>query len=227
MQLTTANILAVTKIELDQTAADSIWIPAVIQEIQTRCNRSFTDDDAWHDKTTASNWIRGEIPQGAVDGVNTIFTLSETPDPTKIEVYRDGQLIYNDVDYTLTNRQLDFVEPPLAGSQIPLSVNYLPLGLPDDEEPTSVPELPPDLGVAACWRTVLLAQDNPVTTLTAQNDADVKSETTGSLKVEYFENAVTKRQEITDNWSKVLKRYRIPAICTSSQISSTSLASSW
>ena len=224
MQLTTANIQSVTKVALDETAAQNIWIPAVIQEIQTRCNRAFTDDDAYKPTGSKSNWIRGEIPVGVVDGVNTIFTLAQTPDPTKIEVYRDGQLIFNEVDYTLTNRQLDFVEPPLAGSQITLSVNYLPLGLPDDEETTNVPEFPPDLDVAACWRTVILAQENPAATLTAQNDADVKSETTGSLKVEYFENAVAKRQEIASNWDKIIKRYRIPAICDSSRTQSACTA---
>lgn len=225
MQLSVANILSVTQIALDETAADNIWIPAVIQEIQQRCNRTFCDDDAWEKRQSNSNWVRDEKPEGVVDGVNRIFTLAQTPDPTKIEVYRDGQLIYNDVDYTLTNRQLDFAQAPLPGSQMAITVNYLPLGWPDDEEPSSVPELPPDLGVAACWRTVLLAQNNPAQTLAGQY-SNVKSETTGSLKVEYFDGA-TAREQLDQEWDKVIRRYRIPAICDSSQTTSPSMDSGW
>ena len=225
MQLTVANITSVTGATIDETATVNIWIPAVQQEIQIRCNRTFTGDDAWVTPSSQSAWVHGEIPGGIVNGQNTIFTLAQTPDPTTLKVWRDGQLMQIEVDYTLTNKQIEFVEAPLAGSGVPLVADYLPQGSQDDESQTSEPEYPPDLGVAACWRTVLLAQDNPVATLTAQSEGDIKSETTGGLKVEYFENSKEKRQEIQEQWDKVLRRYRIPAICDSSPIPSTSLAS--
>lgn len=224
MQLTVANVTSVTGATLDETAAENIWIPAVIQEIQGRCNRTFTGDDAWQDAGSHNNWVRGVTPDGVIDGINTIFTLPDTPDPNNIYVWRDGQLVYNEEDYTLTNRQLEFVVAPQAGSKKALVVDYLPLGLADDEETVSVPELPPDLGVAACWRTVVLAQDNPLSRLAGQNESSVKSETTGALKVEYFDNGLSVRDQILSEWAQILKRYRKPAICDSSPTSSTSMA---
>ena len=222
MQLTTANILAVTGETVDETAAENIWIPAVACEIQTRCNRTFAGDDAYAPTTGKTNWVRGEIPQGVVDGVNTIFTLAQTPDPTKLYIHRDGQLVYQGVnaDYTLTNRQIEFVLPPLPGSEVPLSADYLPLGS-DDEEESDEPDYPPDLAVAACWQIVLRADYSPLSDVNNQY-SNVKSETTGGLKVEYFEGGST-REKLNDEWAKILKRYRKPAICDSSLIPSASL----
>lgn len=230
MQLTAENITTVTGVTLDATKANNIWIPAVIQEIQTRCNRSFMGDDAYvQPQTGTTNWVN-EVPPETVDGVNKIFTLTQTPTDGKVEVYRDGQRVFQGVDYSLDveNKRIEFVEAPLPGSQIPIFVKYLPAGEVDtDAEEAEVPEFPPDLGVAACWHTVIVAQSDPASVLTAQNDSDVKAEWVGNLKVEYFGNGTEKRKEIEDTWSQVLTRYRIPAICDLSQTQSQSMPTSW
>lgn len=225
MQLTVDTICAVTKINLDTTAANNIWIPAVKQEIETRCNRSFIGDDGSHTpQSGVLSWVRYEIPVGNVDGVNTEFTLSQTPQPNKVEVYVDGQLVLPNVDYTIDEDVITFASAPVGGSEHPIWVNFLPLGLPDDEDESQEPEYPYDLGVAACWHTVIIANADP---LTAVTDGNIKSESTGSLRVEYFADSDTAKQKIEDNWAAILTRYRKPAICDSSQTQSQSMASNW
>lgn len=225
MQLTVDTIYAVTKVNLDETAATNIWIPAVKQEIETRCNRTFLGDDGAHKPQSGTiSWIRYEIPQGNVDGANTDFVLAQTPQPNKVEVYVDGQLAMPgaNADYTIENKTITFTAAPESGSEHPIWVNYLPLGAEDDEEESQEQEYPYDLGVAACWHTVLLANDDPITRTTTQTDGNIKSETTGSLKVEYFADSSTTIKQIEETWEQVLKRYRIPAICGSSQTQSAS-----
>lgn len=216
MQLTVETIYAVTKVTLDTTAANNIWIPAVKQEIQTKCNRTFLGEDGSHTPSSGMiSWIRYEIPTGEVNGVNTEYTLSQTPQPNKVEVYVDGQLVMPNVDYTIDENVITFTSAPESGSEHPIWVNYLPLGLPDDEDESAEPEYPYDLGVAACWHTVLLASDDPVARATTQSSGNIKSETTGDLKVEYFADSSTTIKQIEETWEQVLKRYRIPAICGS------------
>lgn len=230
MQLTVDTIYAVTRVNLDETAANNIWIPAVKQEIETRCNRTFMGDDAAHKPQSGTiSWVRYEIPAGVVDGVNTQFTLAQTPQPNKVEIYVDGQLIMpgENADYTMDGNTITFSSAPESGSEHPIWANYLPLGAEDDEEESQEAEYPYDLGVAACWRTVLLANEDPLNDVATTSDTNIKSESTGSLKVEYFENVTQRKEEIITKWDKVIKRYRIPAICDSSQTPSPFTGSSW
>lgn len=54
-------------------------------------------------------------PTGAINGVNTDFTLSSTPSPTSsLKVYQDGQLQQVTTDYTLAGTTITFVEAPVT-----------------------------------------------------------------------------------------------------------------
>jgi hypothetical protein len=57
-------------------------------------------------------------PTGAVNGINTIFTLPTTPGPVVL-VYRNGLLQKGGgVDYTLAATTITFVSAPLTGDLI-------------------------------------------------------------------------------------------------------------
>lgn len=57
------------------------------------------------------------IPNGDVNGVNTVFTLTLVP--TSIQVYKNGQLMEpNGVDYTQSSTTVTFVSPPNIGDLI-------------------------------------------------------------------------------------------------------------
>ena len=68
---------------------------------------------------SASNFVVGEIPSGLVNGVNTIFTLSNSP-VVSPAVYLNGmrQLAGVGNDYTLSGSTITFVLAPEAGSVI-------------------------------------------------------------------------------------------------------------
>ncbi len=58
----------------------------------------------------APSFIDGDAPTGIVDGSNTVFTLSATPDPpSSLAVYRNGLLQKIAQDYTFGGRTVQFV----------------------------------------------------------------------------------------------------------------------
>ena len=68
--------------------------------------------------SSAPAFIDNESPTGLVDGSNAIFTLSATPDPvSSLVVYRNGLLMKEGADYTLSARNITFVSAavPQAG----------------------------------------------------------------------------------------------------------------
>jgi hypothetical protein len=57
-----------------------------------------------------ASFMDGDIPSGIVDGANTSFSLSATPNPAaSLSVYRNGLLMALGADYSLTNRVIQFV----------------------------------------------------------------------------------------------------------------------
>ena len=55
-------------------------------------------------------YMDGDLPAGIVDGSNTSFTLSDTPDPaTSLALYRNGMLQKTGQDYILTGATVQFV----------------------------------------------------------------------------------------------------------------------
>jgi hypothetical protein len=55
-------------------------------------------------------FVDGETPTGAVNGVNTVFTLAQTPSPTtSLAVYRNGLRVKSVSNYTATGNSITFV----------------------------------------------------------------------------------------------------------------------
>ncbi len=59
-----------------------------------------------------------EVPSGVVDGVNKIFTLTDTPLLNSEDIYINGQLRYPTVAYTLVGNTITFVVAPWSGALI-------------------------------------------------------------------------------------------------------------
>jgi len=54
-------------------------------------------------------FVDGETPTGAVDGVNTLFTLVQSPNPAaSLAVYRNGMRIRSGLDYTSIGATITF-----------------------------------------------------------------------------------------------------------------------
>lgn len=59
-----------------------------------------------------------ETPAGAVDGVNSDYTLANTPAAGTLQVYLNGQLQELTDDYTLVGAVITMVSAPLAGDKV-------------------------------------------------------------------------------------------------------------
>lgn len=64
------------------------------------------------------NFIDNETPSGDINGINTIFTLSQTPVSGSEHLYLNGLLQDSgmDLDYTIVGRVIEFNVPPKTGS---------------------------------------------------------------------------------------------------------------
>ena len=62
--------------------------------------------------TTTSNagFVDSEVPSGAVNGVNTVFNLANTPNPAaSVALYRNGLLLKQSLDYTISSSAVTFL----------------------------------------------------------------------------------------------------------------------
>ena len=92
---------------------------------------SYTDSD-WQElaivpKTQEIKFSDREIPVGAVDSVNLIFTLQHVPVSQSEHVYINGVLQDpgQDNDYSITTNEIIFTEAPLSGSKIKCTYRYI------------------------------------------------------------------------------------------------------
>ena len=92
---------------------------------------SYTDSD-WQEltivpKTQEIKFSDREIPVGAVDSVNLIFTLQHVPVSHSEHVYINGVLQDpgQDNDYSITTNEIIFTEAPLSGSKIKCTYRYI------------------------------------------------------------------------------------------------------
>ncbi len=59
--------------------------------------------------SSVTGFIDGEIPAGAMDGSNTVFTLASTPNPaSSVMLYRNGMLLRPAVDFTISGNAITF-----------------------------------------------------------------------------------------------------------------------
>jgi len=54
-------------------------------------------------------FVDGEVPQGTIDGTNTTFSLASAPNPpSSLHLFRNGLLLKQGLDYTLSDRTIQF-----------------------------------------------------------------------------------------------------------------------
>ena len=54
-----------------------------------------------------TQFVDNETPSGTIDGVNDTFTLTYLPSPAiSLQLFKNGQLLYKDVAYTLTSQNI-------------------------------------------------------------------------------------------------------------------------
>src|ERR1700722_1776805 len=70
-------------------------------------------------------FVDQQTPTGAINGVNGVFTLAQTPSPTaSLAVYRNGLLLTAGVDYTLSGAVITFMSGLVPQSTDTLSCSY-------------------------------------------------------------------------------------------------------
>jgi hypothetical protein len=70
-------------------------------------------------------FVDQQTPTGAINGVNAVFTLAQTPSPiTSLAVYRNGLLMSAGIDYTLSGAVITFVTGLVPQSSDTLSCSY-------------------------------------------------------------------------------------------------------
>ena len=73
----------------------------------------------------AVQFVDGEIPVGAVDGKNVIFTLANEPNPmASLKVYRNGLRLRIDVDYVVEKNVITFLQMAIPQLEDLLLVDY-------------------------------------------------------------------------------------------------------
>ena len=72
---------------------------------------------------TSSNFVDKEIPSGSINGVNTAFTLANSPTAGSEHVYLNGILQESGSgnDYTISGANITFSSAPLTGEKIRVS----------------------------------------------------------------------------------------------------------
>jgi hypothetical protein len=70
-------------------------------------------------------FVDQETPTGTIDGVNAVFTLSQTPSPsTSLAVYRNGLRMSPAIDYTLSGTAITFMTASVPQPTDTLSCSY-------------------------------------------------------------------------------------------------------
>lgn len=71
-------------------------------------------------------FIDDETPTGAINGTNTVFTISKAPEAGSLKVYRGGQRQRVSQDYTLSegNKKITFTVAPVVGEVILCDFRY-------------------------------------------------------------------------------------------------------
>lgn len=65
-----------------------------------------------------------EIPTGDIDGINTEFTISETPISETQNLYLNGIFQTEVSDYTLSGTTITFVTAPQTGDELTITYQY-------------------------------------------------------------------------------------------------------
>ena len=61
--------------------------------------------------------VENEVPAGTINGANTAFTLTSTPDPSgSLQMFLDGMFMTVGEDYTISGVNITFLSAPQTGS---------------------------------------------------------------------------------------------------------------
>ena len=71
-----------------------------------------------------ANYIDSETPTGTINGVNTSFTLANTPVDGSLKVYLNGARQKLTDDYTLSGKTINFITAPETGSNLLVDYRY-------------------------------------------------------------------------------------------------------
>jgi hypothetical protein len=80
------------------------------------------------EEPAAVAFVDSETPSGAIDGANRSYTLTASPSPAaSLALYRNGVLMTQDVDYTLSGATIDFIAgvTPQPGDILTASYRYI------------------------------------------------------------------------------------------------------
>jgi hypothetical protein len=76
------------------------------------------------EKQSEYNFSDREIPEGSVNNINHIFTLTNIPIIGSEHVYVNGLLQESNYDYVINDNEITFFEPPISGMRIRCSYRY-------------------------------------------------------------------------------------------------------
>lgn len=91
-------------------------------------NSSNNYDVIWSDESGGGTIITGnasltETPAGLINGVNTVYTLSQEPAAGTVRVYLNGVRQRPGTDYTVTGQNITFTVAPFSGDSIIVDYN--------------------------------------------------------------------------------------------------------
>ena len=65
----------------------------------------------------STNKVENEVPAGAINGANTAFTITVTPNPSSsVQLFLNGMFMTVGEDYTISGVNITFLSAPLTGS---------------------------------------------------------------------------------------------------------------
>ena len=96
-QTPTTKTLTVTASVKGYVVMDSVAFRRHVDSVVTRSRRIVADSLK---KFRTIDYVKGEIPSGILDSANRVFALSGIPLLNSLEVYVDGDRVY---DYTITS----------------------------------------------------------------------------------------------------------------------------
>ena len=69
--------------------------------------------------------IENEVPAGTINGSNTAFTLTSSPDPSgSLQLFLNGMFMTVGEDYTISGVDITFLQAPLIGSTLRAFFRY-------------------------------------------------------------------------------------------------------
>lgn len=87
-------------------------------------NRSYTKGEADAKFEKVASFVDNEIPSGAINGVNTTFTLAKTPIVSSQHLFFNGQRITNTADYTISGAIITTLFVPVPGDVLLCDYRY-------------------------------------------------------------------------------------------------------